>query len=204
MLGCSPNTPLHATFLSRVHALPPQLHLLAISTCIHTALCLLNMQNRKHKPAKGATSEEFADFMGECMVKVLQNGAPYPSAFSALWMPLFCFDKPNVHTGSSHLLQQKGIQLGHILPQPRYGSDFNKAIEHVWGIIARAYREWLRETTGRRTALECRNQLMYLLSTHVGAESVMRDVLSLPEMWANIAGDLPNGTDGAYADRHLR
>jgi hypothetical protein len=202
--GAVLHTALHTTMPSRLRALATGMQPLVLSTCKHTALCLLYMQNSKGKPAKGATAQEFADFMAECLPKAwLAIGQHQWSNTVAIW-PLFCFDKPKIHVGQPHLLHQKGIPDWFLFPQPRYGPDFNKAIEHIWGIIAAAYREWLRETTGTRTAHECRDQLMHLLSTRVKQDSVMRDVRSLPDMWANIAGSKPDGTEGGYADRPHR
>jgi hypothetical protein len=130
--------------------------------------------------------------------------AQRPDLFPWNLVPMFCFDKPKIHTAQPHLLVEKGFITAHIFPQPRYGADFNKAIEHIWGIIAAAYRKWLRETTDTRTPQQCREELMHLLSTHVKQDSVKRDVLSLPKLWENVAGSKPQGTEGGYADRELR
>jgi len=99
--------------------------------------------------------------------------------------PLYMFDNPSVHIGAD--LTAVGISQDQILPIAPYSPDFNKPIEHTFGILKGVFRKYLYDDCemGREEIPPAKLQrdLKHMFMSEIHASVVMADAYSLPDTW---------------------
>lgn len=118
--------------------------------------------------------------------------------------PLYCCDRPNIHTAAMPVLKARGFKF---LPHPPMSPDFNKVVEHALGNLAGKLQRWLqanaRNQHGAFPLDVCAHQLKHLFYS-MQPENFQGDVHSLPALWDCVRKDKPEGVDGGWPPKHLR
>ncbi len=161
---------------------------------------------RTGKPAKNPTRQEFVQHVMPQIKAAVEELLlkKHAKQFSADKSWLFSLDNDYKHN-CAELLAAIGIMPGQRLVVPPYCSDLQKVIEHTHGALQTAFHQALDEDPNLKTMDQLKAKLHELFFTVITAQSVKKDVDSLPEMWAAIKADpAAGGTGGDWAPKHLR
>lgn len=109
--------------------------------------------------------------------------------------PLYIFDNPNVHLGKDGLdmLVAAGISEDQVLHIAPYSPDFNRPIEHAFGSLKAAFRNYLYNTCqlgGAGVTARTLQRGLYDTFMKTTAASVMADVMKLPDLWDVVRSNL--------------
>lgn len=134
------------------------------------------------------TATEFEAFLVELHAEVTKKIA----------RPLYVIDHPSVHTVAK---LPAGFKLA---KHPRYGSDFNKVVEHLHGDLHQRYCDWL-DSDEAMYPPDGHRQKLTALFYETPRAFYDKAVQSLPRMYDHIAKSVAEGgSDGGYPPTWMR
>lgn len=109
---------------------------------------------------------------------------------------LWSRDNPQTHDVD---LEELGITTDDYCPLPPASGDFHCPIEHVHGILASRFQDWLLPQRTLPSVEQMKQQIESLFFQLVTPESVTADVARLPRLWRAV-----KAAGGGYVGRNLR
>jgi hypothetical protein len=150
------------------------------------------LQTKQNKTAKGFTSEEFADFMGD--LKAVMDSPEQSQLLRRGERWMYSWDNDKIHKGAD--LEEVGFEEGDRFPLPELSSDMHKVVEHCHAWLDRAMQRWLEEQEDEQlTGQQCMDELVRLFEQELPLEGIRKDVKSLKDTYravvAAAGGNVP-------------
>jgi hypothetical protein len=136
------------------------------------------------KKAKGITSQEFNEILGELLQKLQERRQEAGLEPTDCWF--ICFDQATAHTMAHEVLEGRAM----IWHQAAHSPDTNKPIEHVHAQLDSHMHKWLRSQRTQHagtpiTVAACMQELQRAFAA-LPTSSIAADVATLTETWQAI------------------
>jgi hypothetical protein len=156
------------------------------------------VQTLNNRPAKGLTSNEFADVMAH-FKKLADLAYVIKRSEFPVGGPLFAFDHAPWHRIEN--LKEKGFTDQEIFPVPARSPDFQKTIEHIFAYMTKKFQDKLYETdySELHTAQQYREYVVTMFQDEVTKLQIKKDVASLKYLYDIVRkSKADGGVDGGW------